>query len=134
MTSTLRIGRKRLAQPPEIAQVRTDGLDLEQRVRAAEMQREHSDPAGLQSGEQRQKPVALERCAALARLPFPRNVQNDQRNALVPQGGENGVGVPRQRPDRDCRSEREAPGKRIVGDRKSTRLNSSHTVISYAVF
>src|SRR5260221_517235 len=26
------------------------------------------------------------------------------------------------------------PGVRIPGDRKSTRLNSSHTVISYAVF
>src|SRR3989454_6796027 len=26
------------------------------------------------------------------------------------------------------------PGVRLVGDRKSTRLNSSHLVISYAVF
>src|SRR5260221_2006269 len=27
-----------------------------------------------------------------------------------------------------------APGGKLGGDRKSTRLNSSHTVISYAVF
>src|SRR5207247_10428131 len=117
MTSTLGIGRKRLAQPPEIAQVRTYGLDLEQRIRAAQMQREHSDPAGLQSGEQRQKPVALERCAALVWLRLLRSVQNDQRDALVPQGGENGAGVPRQRPGRACTSTGAAPGKRIDGAR-----------------
>src|SRR5438034_2047721 len=29
---------------------------------------------------------------------------------------------------------RDRPGRRIRQDRKSTRLNSSHTVISYAVF
>src|SRR5260221_7070274 len=35
------------------------------------------------------------------------------------------------------RAERHADGRRLqpgLGDRKSTRLNSSHTVISYAVF
>src|SRR3954449_13637797 len=29
---------------------------------------------------------------------------------------------------------RRAPGGAVAGDRKSTRLNSSHTLISYAVF
>src|SRR5260221_5216391 len=35
--------------------------------------------------------------------------------------------------ERDLDLKRRSPG-RVAGDRKSTRLNSSHTVISYAVF
>src|SRR5712664_3273879 len=92
MTSLLSIDRKRFPSPPEIAQVRTYGLDLEQRIHAAKLKREHSDPAGLQSGEERPEPVALERSAALAKRRLARSVQNDQRKALVPQRGENGAG------------------------------------------
>src|SRR5260221_11909908 len=41
-----------------------------------------------------------------------------------------------QRSPHDSRpsSHRRTPRRRLEGDRKSTRLNSSHTVISYAVF
>src|SRR2546426_7521930 len=42
----------------------------------------------------------------------------------LPQGGEGAGGIP-------CRG---AAPRRGRGDRKSTRLNSSHLVISYAVF
>src|SRR2546426_4606734 len=38
------------------------------------------------------------------------------------------------RPRRDARTGRGLGGRRGGGDRKSTRLNSSHLVISYAVF
>src|SRR5258705_6503215 len=103
MTSLLSIGRKRFPPPPEIAQVRTYGLDLEQRIHAAKLKREHSDPAGLQSGEERPEPVALEHRTALRKLRFPRSVQNNQRKPLIPERGENGAGVLRQRPDRDFR-------------------------------
>src|SRR3989475_9480155 len=47
------------------------------------------------------------------------------------------VGVPHVRPDRDARRERgirKSLGKFCRPDRKSTRLNSSHSQISYAVF
>src|SRR6266568_8070479 len=57
MTSQLCIGGKGLAQPPEIAEVRTHGLDLQEPILSGKVQREHPDPARLQSGEQRQKPV-----------------------------------------------------------------------------
>src|SRR6267154_2585596 len=121
MTSILSIDRKGFPPPPEIAQVRTYGLDLEQRIRAAKLKREHSDPAGLQSGEERPEPVALERRTALAKLRFPRSVQNDERKALVPERGENGAGVLRQRPDRGFRCEREAASERIVADHRRER-------------
>src|SRR5438132_4144256 len=39
-----------------------------------------------------------------------------------------------QRGREDGQDHRRAPGARAAIDRKSTRLNSSHTVISYAVF
>src|SRR5438309_10487979 len=42
----------------------------------------------------------------------------------------NGPGGPRARPARDAVGMRE----HLPGDRKSTRLNSSHSSISYAVF
>src|SRR5256885_8046725 len=35
---------------------------------------------------------------------------------------------------RPARGHRRAPSRGLLGDRKSTRLNSSHLVISYAVF
>src|SRR5215204_5675840 len=41
---------------------------------------------------------------------------------------------PRQRADRPQRRHRLVGRLRLHGDRKSTRLNSSHTVMSYAVF
>src|SRR5215211_8519874 len=41
------------------------------------------------------------------------------------------AGAPTAAPPRTCCSRRAWPSRR---DRKSTRLNSSHTVISYAVF
>src|SRR5256885_14768803 len=116
MTRLWSLGRKRLAQAPEITQVRAYGLDLEQRTRAAKMQGEHSDTAGLQCGEQRPEPVALERRAAPAKLRLPRRVQNHQRPPLVLQGRENGIGVLRQRVRRDSRGEREAAGERIARD------------------
>src|SRR5256885_16402466 len=101
-----------------MSQVRAYGLDLEQRIRAAKMKGEHSDSAGLQRGEQRQEPVALEGCAAPARLRLPRNVQDDQGTAFVPEGGESGAAVLRQRECRYTRSEREAARKRIVRDHR----------------
>src|SRR5260221_3110714 len=39
-----------------------------------------------------------------------------------------------RRAQTDSRRRGSAPHERFGGDRKSTRLNSSHTVISYAVF
>src|SRR5258708_11203007 len=33
-----------------------------------------------------------------------------------------------------CTSDARTPGNWLIGDRKSTRLNSSHQIISYAVF
>src|SRR5688500_20216256 len=44
-----------------------------------------------------------------------------------------GQGRPRRRA-RPCPHQGRARGRRREGDRKSTRLNSSHLVISYAVF
>src|SRR5438034_10114816 len=41
---------------------------------------------------------------------------------------------PRRLVGRDKRLRRQGRSPQLVGDRKSTRLNSSHTVISYAVF
>src|SRR5947207_11678911 len=46
---------------------------------------------------------------------------------------ETGKGV-KADPDRQNNVERERIGRPTEQDRKSTRLNSSHTVISYAVF
>src|SRR6202021_2957898 len=43
------------------------------------------------------------------------------------------ISHPRSAAPRRCLRGRRR-GKRLLGDRKSTRLNSSHTVISYAVF
>src|SRR5947207_4868152 len=116
MTRLLGIGRKRPAQAPEISQVRAYSLDLEQRIRAAKMQGEHSDAAGLKQRDQRQEPVALEGCAAPAKLRLPRSVEDDQHAAFAPQGRERGACVPGQRERRDSRSEGEALRKRIVGD------------------
>src|SRR2546426_5617544 len=42
--------------------------------------------------------------------------------------------VPRPRSSRPCAARCRAPWPRSGSDRKSTRLNSSHLVISYAVF
>src|SRR5437588_3790248 len=42
--------------------------------------------------------------------------------------------LPRPRPDRQPRPGSDLPHDEPGRDRKSTRLNSSHTVISYAVF
>src|SRR3712207_7418861 len=53
-------------------------------------------------------------------------VQCDVRHA--PRTGES------RRQGRACRGERSAAGGDGLGDRKSTRLNSSHANISYAVF
>ncbi len=39
------IGGKGLAQPPEIAEVRTHGLDLQEPILSAKVQRDHPDPA-----------------------------------------------------------------------------------------
>src|SRR5258708_3946136 len=39
------IGGKGLAQPPEIAEVRTRGLDLQEPILSGKVQREHPDPA-----------------------------------------------------------------------------------------
>jgi len=55
-------------------------------------------------------------CAALKRLLPPRGVQDDQRHSLVPQPGEHGSGIFRQRPSRDSCCERQAAGERIVPD------------------
>src|SRR5947207_7074702 len=68
-------------------------------------------------------------------------IRRPPRSTLFPyttlfrsRGREDGADCPhrvtRDRPDRDLGASREV----TVGDRKSTRLNSSHTVISYAVF
>src|SRR5260221_6557996 len=46
----------------------------------------------------------------------------------LPSAGQPGHPEPAARPPPD------SAGGRAAGDRKSTRLNSSHTVISYAVF
>src|SRR6267378_2726838 len=124
MTSILSIDRKRFPPPPEIAQVRAYGLDLEQRIRAAKMQGEHSDPAGLQRDEQRKEPVALERCAAPPKLRLPRSVRNGKHAAFVPHGGERGAGVLRQRERGDSRSEREAARKRIVAENRRERSSA----------
>src|SRR5947207_9833761 len=56
----------------------------------------------------------------------------------VPEGEAHAAALRRVRAvdDLDCEIQRVALAQeaRRVGDRKSTRLNSSHTVISYAVF
>src|SRR5438034_8580350 len=68
------------------------------------------------------------------------------RNQRTPTAGDTPATTPASSLDKPsaiaaqncCRSLRRAtggrPGERIGADRKSTRLNSSHTVISYAVF
>src|SRR5436190_15228840 len=54
---------------------------------------------------------------------------------LLEPGEGGGPGVARRAPERDVGAERPRfRGKPERRDRKSTRLNSSHTVISYAVF
>src|SRR3712207_8658526 len=61
-------------------------------------------------------------------------VRAEERRHEVPQGGDRPL---RRRPPRRQRARRAAGAARVGGrarDRKSTRLNSSHANISYAVF
>src|SRR5260221_7180949 len=53
---------------------------------------------------------------------------------LVREGDEPPPGIPGHRADVTVRGEVEDVLRTVHLDRKSTRLNSSHTVISYAVF
>src|SRR3712207_9022012 len=54
-----------------------------------------------------------------------------QGEARAARGGDRAA---RGRPRRDAVRDRPAAARRPTGDRKSTRLNSSHANISYAVF
>src|SRR3712207_8352693 len=57
----------------------------------------------------------------------PRLVQPDRQGSASGVGGDRRDGPPPEHPSRP-------PGSRVPGDRKSTRLNSSHANISYDVF
>src|SRR5205807_3497574 len=65
----------------------------------------------------------------------PHHVSDRSRNRLIPcsrAGQYTFAGPPRRSPA--CRTSIRAYRERARRDRKSTRLNSSHLVISYAVF
>src|SRR5438034_1709893 len=67
-------------------------------------------------------------------FPYTTLFRSPRRGALrqdVPPGGD---GVDGRRGQGRSAGRRRAPGWDEAADRKSTRLNSSHTVISYAVF
>src|SRR2546426_7093056 len=66
--------------------------------------------------------------AAIVIAPAVRGAAGRHPAGVVPRGGDRGEGEPAQ----DCHWTR--PLARGPVDRKSTRLNSSHLVISYAVF
>src|SRR5438034_7676728 len=96
------------------------------------------------SGSRRWPPTALRR--RICTLRFPRKRSRSRRKSLRrrsedgPSDDDSGVAEPRNLEEdrRDSGGRRlhagEARGIEARADRKSTRLNSSHTVISYAVF
>src|SRR5688572_31297597 len=62
----------------------------------------------------------------------PRAVHHGRR--LLPAGTARRRGPARLRPEQDARRATRLRALQRLGDRKSTRLNSSHSQISYAVF